>query len=287
MFKGLHNHDCQQNYVVDWLKPLECSPRISKLVDNKLLGGIKDSGKLHRMVQKELGADDLLEKLAKGEGNFECFEDLLNAYAATALTAQNIRNRARKMGIADPNRTNKEDHISLHNLVQKLRNEKGNRSPVRYYKAKGVSNADTSEEPKSDFTADDFLLVLQTEGQESMMVDNPLWLVVDATHNVTHYDYYLLSVVVIDRHGSGLVIGWGLTSRENHRTWYLTCSKFRPKCLKCRPTVLMTDDTNSSWNGMILVWKSLIHKLLCHWHFKKRVRERCCGIKFIKNVSGK
>ena len=147
---------------------------------------------------------------------------------------------------------------------------------MMYYKAKGTSNEDTCEDKKSDFKADDFLLVLQTEGQASMMVDNPRFICVDATHEVTHYDYYLLSVVVIDRHGSGLVVGWGITSRENSTTWQLTCHNFRLSCREhAAPEVLMSDDSNSAWNGLTLVWGSLKYKLLCHWHFKRNVRARC------------
>ena len=48
----------------------------------------------------------------------------------------------------------------------------------------------------------------------------------------------------------------------------------------------MADDSNSAWNGLRRVWSSLKHKLLCHWHLKKAVREHCCGhLKKHKNVS--
>ena len=46
----------------------------------------------------------------------------------------------------------------------------------------------------------------------------------------------------------------------------------------------MSDDSNSAWNGLTKVWPSLKHKLLCHWHVMKNVRERC-GNRGNKNKS--
>ena len=49
---------------------------------------------------------------------------------------------------------------------------------------------------------------------------------------------------------------------------------------------MMSDDSNSAWNGLSRVWTTLKHKLLCHWHLKKSVKEHCCGhIKKDINVS--
>ena len=48
-----------------------------------------------------------------------------------------------------------------------------------------------------------------------MLIENPRILCVDATHGVTGYDYYLLSIAVIDINGSALLCAWALASREN------------------------------------------------------------------------
>ena len=66
-----------------------------------------------------------------------------------------------------------------------------------------------------DFLAEDFLLVMQTTQQALILVENPRTLCVDATHGVTGYGYYLVTIPVIDKQGSGLSVAWAITSREN------------------------------------------------------------------------
>ena len=81
---------------------------------------------------------------------------------------------------------------------------RGDKSPIRYYKTINVSNEHTLEHAKSLFKKDDFLLVFQTEVQAQMFVDNPRTIMMDGTHGVTGYNYYLLTVMVVDKNGQGL-----------------------------------------------------------------------------------
>ena len=79
-------------------------------------------------------------------------------------------------------------------------------NPVRYYKRAGENNTDTSEvvPPGSKgplFGKKDFLLVLQSEEQAQMMEEYSRVVCVDGTHGLTTYNYYLMSIAVIDRHG--------------------------------------------------------------------------------------
>ena len=91
----------------------------------------------------------------------------------------------------------------------------GDDSPVRYFKQQGSSNADTDDSEKSDFKSDDFLLVMQTPEQAEMMSTNQRIICVDATHGLTDYDYYLMSLLVVDKYGHGLVCATCIGSREN------------------------------------------------------------------------
>ena len=75
----------------------------------------------------------------------------------------------------------------------------------------------------------------------------------------------------------GLIAGWAVSSRDNNRTWELMCKHFRQPALSCNPEVLMSDDTNAAWNGLVRVWGSLKHKLLCHWHIYENVKKKCTG----------
>ena len=97
---------------------------------------------------------------------------------------------------------------------------RGDDSPIRYYKHVGKHNVDTQPEAQSrfdtkDFLPEDFLLVMQSPQQAMMLAENPRTLCVDATHGVTGYGYYLLTILVIDKQGSGLPVAWAIASREN------------------------------------------------------------------------
>lgn len=133
--------------------------------------------------------------------------------------------------------------------------------------------------PGSDFTCADFLLVMQTEQQSVILACNPRTVCVDATHGVTGYGYCLMTMLVIDKQGTGFPVAWAISSRENGWVWRLFGASLREESLSSKPEVLMSDDTNAAWNGLCCVWKSLKHKLLCHWHIKKNVRLHCVGSK--------
>ena len=92
----------------------------------------------------------------------------------------------------------------------------GEDSPVVYFKQIGESNSNTDDtDPDSDFKSEDFLLVMQSPEQANMMQENAQILCVDGTHGLTGYGYHLRSIVVVDKHGHGLVCAWALASREN------------------------------------------------------------------------
>ena len=110
-----------------------------------------------------------------------------------------------------------------------------------------------------------------------MMKDYPRILCVDGTHKLNQYGHVLLSLLVINENGQGLVTAWAITSRENGTIWYIMCKNLRPICIVLKPEVMMSDDTNAAWNGLRRVWTSLVHKLLCHWHLIKNVVSHCCG----------
>ena len=152
-------------------------------------------------------------------------------------------------------------------------------STACYYKKVGEANADTSEDDGSDFNKEDFLLVLQTPSQAEIFRANARTLCVDATHGITGYGFYLLTIMVVDEHGKGFPVAWAITSRENALIWQLVASSIERKSGHYSPEVMMADDANSAWNGCRAVWPTLKHKLLCHWHIKKNIRLHCFGPK--------
>ena len=171
------------------------------------------------------------------------------------------------------------DAIAVDILVESWKELPDDDNPVRYYKRVGDTNKDTNEAEKSKFKKSDFLLVIQTPQQAAMLHDNPRILCVDATHGITGYGYKLLTMMSVDKHGHGLPVGWAITSRENGVTWKLFGLALRHECGPIEPEVVMSDDDNSAWNGLTQVWRTLKHKLLCHWHIKQNVRKHCFGSK--------
>ena len=174
----------------------------------------------------------------------------------------------------------KDDATSVFRLVHQWSNNPDFDSPVCYYKPCGESNDDTSETIPAGsevplFSKTDFLLVFQTREQAMMFLENDRVLLGDGTHGITGYGCFLLTLMVLNMWGQGLSVAWGISSKENHRIWYIFGKSLRPESLQAKPEVWMSDDTNSSWNGLIQVWTTLQHKLLCHFHIKKSVRKKC------------
>ena len=52
VFKALHNHDCQQEYLLHYLNPLDICPTLSDIVDTKLLAGVTDLTHIHSSMLK-------------------------------------------------------------------------------------------------------------------------------------------------------------------------------------------------------------------------------------------
>ena len=177
----------------------------------------------------------------------------------------------------------KNDQTSVHRIVEEWKINPDFDSPIRYYKPVGESNDDTSEEIPAGrktplFGKSDFLIVFQSREQALMMKENSRVLLVDATHGISAYDFLLLSLMVIDRQGKGLCAAWAIASKENYMIWYLTAKNLRPTALLIKPEVLISDDTNSAWNGFTMVWTvTLIHKLLCHFHLMQNIRKNVCS----------
>ncbi len=55
VFKALHNHDCQQQYLLHYLNPLDICTTLSDIVDTKLLAGVTDLTNIHSSMLKEVG----------------------------------------------------------------------------------------------------------------------------------------------------------------------------------------------------------------------------------------
>ena len=266
VFHGTHNHDVQLD-MLNFLNPIRCCRPIREMVDVKLYSGVTNNFEIRKDIH-----DELLQN-RKQHNNFFRFR---NFNMAIALNVNHIRNRRVSLNLDEDALAHTNDANAVQELVTTWARDLGEDCPIMYFKQVGESNSDTDDtDPDSDFKSEDFLLVMQSRAQANMMVENAQILCVDGTHGLTGYGYHLLSIVVVDKHGHGLVCAWALASRENGAIWQLMGQSLRSITKEIQPQVLMSDDKNSAWNGLTRVWPSLKHKLLCHWHLKRNVRKKC------------
>ena len=201
VFKGTHNHDVQMD-MLNYINPIRCCRPIREMVDTKLYAGVTNNFEIRQSIHDEL----LLNR-----GKHENFFQFRNFNMAIALTTNNIRNRRASLNLDGEALAHVRDSIAVEELLRTWERDMGDDSPVVYFKQVGEKNADTDDtDPDSDFNSDDFLLVMQSPAQAHMMVENATILCVDGTHGLTGYGYHLLSIVVVDKHGHGLVCAWGL-----------------------------------------------------------------------------
>jgi hypothetical protein len=124
-----------------------------------------------------------------------------------------------------------------------------------------------------NLSKDDFLLGIQTEFQRDAMKQFASKVILmDATHCVTQYDFLLISVFVIDDHGSGLPVAWAISTREDttilvqflksihERTGDLNVNCFMSDC---------ADQYYAAWSSVFGQTK----RLLCIWHVDKAWRK--------------
>ena len=102
------------------------------------------------------------------------------------------------------------DAISTRTWVKQMKDMVYNR--VLLFKCQG----DEQSQSTDDIGKDDFVLIIQTKFQkDALMKYGNNAILVDSTHGLTHYDFYLTTVMVIDEHGEGLPVSWAVTNRED------------------------------------------------------------------------
>jgi hypothetical protein len=131
VFRGLHNHDCQQKYLLHFLNPLDICSTLSDIVDTKLLAGVTDLTNIHSSVLKEV-------RELREDNNFDSERTY---HISLAFDPQKIVNRKTRLGIKNPFITHSEDVRSVMNLIETWKREKGDNSMVLYFKREGVNHS--------------------------------------------------------------------------------------------------------------------------------------------------
>ncbi|KHJ78359.1 hypothetical protein OESDEN_22020, partial [Oesophagostomum dentatum] len=119
----------------------------------------------------------------------------------------------------------------------------------------------------------------------------PRALCIDDTFNLTAYSLRLATIIVADEWDRALPAAYLLSYRMTGvevGMMFTFVKKFLPSFYT---DYLMTDDTNTFWNGFKKIFpESTAKKLLCHWHVQQAIKRSatkkllnvCCSLALLK-----
>ncbi len=81
------------------------------------------------------------------------------------------------------------------------------------------------------------------------------------------YDFYLVTIVVVDKFGEGIPVAWAISNREDTMTLLQFFKAVKDRTGTLQPQWFMTDDAEQFYTA----WKTVFGandttKLLCAWH---------------------
>ena len=144
--------------------------------------------------------------------------------------------------------------------------EKCEDNPVILFKQQGKEQSDDL----NDLSKDDFIVAIQTSFQRDMLKQfGPNVVCMDSTHGTNSYDFFLISLLVLD----DLAVCWIISNREDAAVIRQVLLKVKAKCGDIETRIFMSDDANNfynAWRGTFPV--GITKKLLCAWHLDKSFR---------------
>lgn len=144
-------------------------------------------------------------------------------------------------------------------------------NPVLVFKPQGEKAAIVGE--VDDLCEDSFLLGLQTEYQRDMMQKfGNNCICMDATHGTTVYDFFLVTVMVLDDYGEGIPVAWAITNSEDTSSLVQFLKPLREQVGEIHPTIFMSDDAEQFFTSWCGVFGLGAKKLLCSWHVDRAWR---------------
>ena len=93
----------------------------------------------------------------------------------------------------------------------------------------------------------------------------------DATHSITVYDFFLISVLVVDDYCGEVPVAWVISNREDSVALKEFLEAVKSKVGDLHPHALMSDCASQYYNLWIETFKveDPPQKLLCTWHVDK------------------
>ena len=76
------------------------------------------------------------------------------------------------------------------------------------------NQGDQGDDDTNNLAKDDFLLAFQTKNQRNMMTKfGEKCICMDDTYGTNIYDFNLITVLVVDAYGKGILVAWALANR--------------------------------------------------------------------------
>ena len=97
---------------------------------------------------------------------------------------------------------------------------------------------------------------------------------IDSTHGTNEYDFFLISILVVDEYGEGFPVAWCLSNRQDEFLLTNLFEAVRKRVGSCVPCVLMSDDAEQFYTAWIDVFGLGPKKLLCTWHVDQDMEEK-------------
>ncbi|XP_019853060.1 PREDICTED: uncharacterized protein LOC109582660 [Amphimedon queenslandica] len=163
------------------------------------------------------------------------------------------------------------DHSSVQLWVDNLQSDSEDESVVLLFKEQGVEQSNDL----NDFSVSDFALGIQTCFQKDMLFRfGKESICIDSTHGTNIYDFYLITVLVLDDYKEGIPVAWLILNREDAAVLNQFFSKLKVRCGDISTDVFMSDDADNFFNG----WKGVFtvsntRKLICSWHVDRSWRK--------------
>jgi hypothetical protein len=188
------------------------------------------------------------------------------AILACCQDVHNVRHQYNMDGI----KLHANDYESVSLFIQSMAIEQGDDNPIIMFKEQD------KEQPSNlnDLSKDDFLVAIQTSFQADMLTKfggNAVCM--DSTHGTNSYDFFLITLLVLDELGEGIPVCWIISNREDATVIRQVLLKVKERCGNIQAKIFMSDDANNffnAWQGTFSIAGT--KKLLCAWHLDKSFR---------------
>ncbi|KAL7220338.1 hypothetical protein ACSBR2_013257 [Camellia fascicularis] len=100
----------------------------------------------------------------------------------------------------------------------------------------------------------------------------------DTTYLVNKYDMPFAPFIGVNHHGQSTLLGCGLISHENTKTFTWLFKSWLAYMSRCPPNAIITDQDKAMKNAIQIVFPNVRHRW-CLWHILKKLPEKLRGYK--------